>query len=258
VSADGFAVRKTIEALVMPLALVVWAFLGGWMLRRSPREGRQRLGSRLLVAATVGLVALSYGVPFDFIGAWLERRYPPITETASLAGARVVHVLGGDVTDRDPLPVSALLGPASTFRAAEGIRLHRAIAGSRLLFTGYAEHGRVTSADAGVAFAQAMGVPANELDADAAPRTTAEEVGVAQRVAAGGPIVLVTTALHMPRAMMLFRRAGLSPVAAPTGYRATLRRDSLREWIAPSGDRISYAAAVMHELLSILVLKLTG
>jgi uncharacterized SAM-binding protein YcdF (DUF218 family) len=51
-------------------------------------------------------------------------------------------------------------------------------------------------------------------------RDTEDEARETQRLAAGAPVALVTSAWHLPRAMALFRSAGLAPLPCPTDYRA--------------------------------------
>ena len=70
-------------------------------------------------------------------------------------------------------------------------------------------------------------------------------------IVGGERFLLVTSALHMPRAMLLFRRAGMNPIAAPTGHRSAVERRTWAEWIEPSARRIVLAGDTWHELLGL-------
>ena len=45
-----------------------------------------------------------------------------------------------------------------------------------------------------------------------------KEAQAAGKISAGKTLALVTSASHMPRAMLLFQQQGVTPVAAPTYY----------------------------------------
>ena len=72
--------------------------------------------------------------------------------------------------------------------------------------------------------------------------------------------ILVTSALHMNRAMLLFKHQQLNPIPAPTqflfkgdynGPLANLR-------LLPSGDNFHAADMITYELLSLLYAKFKG
>ena len=66
------------------------------------------------------------------------------------------------------------------------------------------------------------------------------------------PFLLVTSASHMPRAMMLNRKAGLNPIPAPTARRAagtTLKSDPAF-WL-PSAGALEMSERAIHEYLGI-------
>jgi uncharacterized SAM-binding protein YcdF (DUF218 family) len=68
------------------------------------------------------------------------------------------------------------------------------------------------------AIAVALGVPqASIVLEDQSPDTETQAVNVG-RIVKDEPFVIVTSAYHMPRAMGLFTKAGLRPIAAPAHY----------------------------------------
>jgi uncharacterized SAM-binding protein YcdF (DUF218 family) len=93
----------------------------------------------------------------------------------------------------------------------------------------------------------AGGVPPERIIAEVTARTTREQaVAVAELVRARnlGPVVLVASAIHMPRALGAFRAAGLSVVPSPSATRQIAGLP--RYWPAYDGLRLSREAIYEH------------
>jgi uncharacterized SAM-binding protein YcdF (DUF218 family) len=215
------------------------------------------VGQRLVLGGGIWLILLSLGIPFDLAGRMLERRYPSQAALIPLQLARNapwVVVLGGGTRPEPWLPVPARLSEAALYRVIEGIRLHRLLPGTRLVFTGYGRPGQEPTAEVGARLALAMGVDPEFIVVDTTPRTTGEEARVVKAIAGESPVVLVTSAVHMHRAVRLFRREGVSVVPAPTGHSVSTYR-SPTGWLRPSARRLAYADAVAHELVGLMALR---
>jgi len=197
-----------------------------------------------VTAALLGILVLSYGVPFDVALGRLESRYPPVLDVASLQDVRWVVVLGGGQRWRPGIPVSSAPEPSSLYRITEGVRLHRGLPQSRLMFSGGPPDQTMSTARAGAQLAEALGVDRANIVIEERPMSTAEEARLARVTLGNAPFLLVTSAIHMPRAMMLFEREGLHPIPAPTEH-----HNNGRPGLLPSPVRLADANAVAHELL---------
>jgi uncharacterized SAM-binding protein YcdF (DUF218 family) len=234
--------------------LFVWLLLlVGCVLIWSPQTARS---GRL--AATSGFVLLSllgYGVPLEYARSVLETRYAPV-DTAATRDVQWVVVLGGGYGAR-AMPVTSRVGPTSIYRVVEGIRLQRQVPSRTLIFTGTSRTNARQNAIAAGEFAKALGVPADRIRVDTHPRTTSEEVDAVLARVGNAPFLLVTSALHMPRAMLLFERRGLHPIAAPTQRSGSYASGA---WLSvfPSGANVASAERVMHELMGIAAIKYFG
>jgi uncharacterized SAM-binding protein YcdF (DUF218 family) len=154
------------------------------------------------------------------------------------------------------LPLSSRPNDASVFRFVEGLRLYHAIPGSRLIFSEYGGGQPSSTASVSARLARVLGIDPERIDVEESARTTAEEAVRVRARVGDEPIVLVTTATHMPRAVRIFEAAGLTVVPSPTGHRGQTRRYTVRDWILPSPTRVEYADEVMHELLGLLAVRL--
>ena len=245
-----FFLRKLIVALLAPSLWGYAALAAGVVLLLFART--RRAGRVVLAVGALWLVLLSLGIPFDAAGAWLEGRHQPLLE---LGGSEVqdvewVVVLGGGQRADPRLPVSAHLPEQALYRVVEGVRLHHALPGSRLLFVGFGGIGREPAAEVGARLAMALGVDPSAIVVDNTPRTTGEEAQAVRALAGDDRVILVTTAVHMPRSVRLFARAGVSVIPAPTGHVTSARR-SVRDLIVPRPHRLGYADAVAHELFGL-------
>lgn len=241
-----------LDALPLALVLLLPAVL---LLAWGGRRGR-RWALGLTVLATGLLFVLSSGPVTRALLAPLEGRVPPLLDPSGIAaddgGPVWVMVLGsGHHSDAD-LPLSSQVSGTALTRLAEGIRLYRAVPGARLLLTGYGGPDPVPSAVMMARMAEALGVPADDIETAPEPTITWEEALAARSIVGDAPLILVTSASHMPRALALFRAAGLDPVPAPTGHRAFAVQ------FLPSGGNLGLSRAALVEHVAGLAARLRG
>ena len=106
-------------------------------------------------------------------------------------------------------------------RLNEGIRLWRANPGSKLsLYRAAAKSNNVSTAEAGARVAQSLGVPPGDIITLDKPKDTEEEAAAVKQAIGSAPFLLVTSASHLPRAMIFFQQAGLHPLPAPANQLA--------------------------------------
>jgi uncharacterized SAM-binding protein YcdF (DUF218 family) len=88
--------------------------------------------------------------------------------------------------------------------------------------------------------------------------TTTYENGVEiKKILGDKPFVLVTSASHLPRALAVFQKLGLSPIPAPADFRAIRHgphsllstRELLKKLISafPSSSNLAHSEQAMHE-----------
>jgi uncharacterized SAM-binding protein YcdF (DUF218 family) len=127
------------------------------------------------------------------------------------------------------------LSEASLRRLVEGLRLQQMLPGSRLVFSGRSSDPRriESTAEAMQKAATSLGAPPGAIMIlPAATNTRQEAQAYAAAKASSRQVILVTDAIHMPRAMVIFRRAGMSPLAAPAGRAIRrLRHEKPIRWV---------------------------
>lgn len=145
----------------------------------------------------------------------LEQRYP--VYTPARANSLPVLVLGaGHVNDPSLPPLQRLSIPLLD-RVAEGIRIHKANKG-KIVFSGFSRFNHSPHAVVMAESAISLGVnPADTLML-LKPSNTWEEAAAWKKRFGTKKFVLVTSAVHMPRAMHIFKDMGMQPIAAPANF----------------------------------------
>lgn len=245
-----FILKKFLGGLLMPvpmaLLLLFWAVL--FLLRRKTRW----FGVLLTTVVTVFLFVASYPPLTAKIIAPLEQQYPSYQSAAEPAD--YIAVLGAAHVSAADQPITSQLSPTGIVRISEGIRIYRLNPGSKLIFTGANFKEPDSYADKSKELALALGVPETDILAFTGPQDTAEEAQLIAENFPASKLVLVTSAAHMPRAMFLFQRVGLTPVPAPTHHQNKPVRDKL---IFPTAQNLTKVQYWMHEQLGLLWAKLT-
>lgn len=252
-----FALKKILGTLVMPLPLSVLVLTVGVALlfTRRHRTGRALavIGLLLLVLPTMKPVA-------DGLLGPLERRYPAFEEAAAPGEVAFVAVLGGGSVWDETLPPGSRLSLAAQSRLLEGIRVQRARPGSQLVLSGWGDRQARTTAETMAEVAAALGVDRRTMVLLNEPRDTGEEARAIAALVGEESLVLVTSASHMPRAMLLFRQLGMEPIPAPAAH-AVRVSEARRRWYrlpAPSPQNLQKSSAAIHEYLGIVWARITG
>jgi uncharacterized SAM-binding protein YcdF (DUF218 family) len=256
-----FVVSKAMEIALTPSSfLVACVLLGGGLTRtRWARAGR-----RLTLAGAVLLAAFGLSPAANWLAFPLEQRFP----AWEAAGAPPVGavVLGGAV---DPSfhvrGVSSLLNGAAE-RVTSVVALARRYPEMRFILAGgnarLLPNDEPTEAAMMAAVLVALGVPPERLIVEERSRTTAENATFAKATATAAALprgrwLLLTSALHMPRAMASFRHAGFAIEPYPVDFRTRGPGDLLRPFRS-AAEGLKLTDSAVHEWLGLIGYRLTG
>lgn len=128
---------------------------------------------------------------------------------------------------------------------------------------GYATQNGFTEAGFLKARLVELGVPAADIYTDGASRNTLENATNAKAIAdtlhTTGPLLLITSALHMPRAERVFRKAGLNVVGYPCDFIGTdANGNFLEDYVVPSSLTLQRWESLMKEWLGTVAYRVTG
>lgn len=227
--------------LLPPLinALIIIAGLAFWKKRR-------RLGIGLVSLSLVMLLILATPWASYLLRTGLEPYDPPTAMALDRAEAIVV-LGGGRDYDSPEFGWGDAPNDETWRRLAYGAWLSRET-DLPMLVSGGRVHGEPTAEGTLMANAlqQAFGLEASWIEGRS--RTTAENATFSAAILKREDIrtvLLVSQAWHLPRAMPEFVRAGLVPIAAPTGF-ASQPPPGLVAWI-PRAYHLRHSSQAMHE-----------
>lgn len=242
-----------------PLSICLEILLIGLFLLWKTKK--QKAG-KIAISLGVGLLmVVSYPTIQESLLRSLENRYPPILNFQDLQDVRWVVVLGGGHNSDPKLPSTGQISGSSLARLIEGIRIQKNITDGKLILSGGAVFDPVPEAQTMANVAIALGVDEKDIILESDARDTEEQAQKIKKIVKnsdGTGLILVTSAAHMPRSMMVFERWGLQPIPAPVDYRAKKQQGINPKSFFPISSRIRMMESALHEYLGILWLKLKG
>lgn len=206
------------------------------------------------------LLAWSLPITSLWLGGKLENHYPlPSPNEAPTADAIVV--LGGNTANARSNWFEPLDKTTVTTRVDAAAELYLAGRAPKVLLSGGALEGDVSEAR-GMAFAiRQLGVPESALILENASRSTYENAFLsAQEIQRHNirSVLLVTSAVHMPRAMAVFRKQGINATAAAVPRQIVLPDDgSLSPW-EPNERALDASRSIIKEYAAILLYWVRG
>ena len=191
----------------------------------------------------------------------LENRFPRWEEAGPPPTG--IIVLGGAVSAYR----LATRGEVGLTDAAERIlvvpELARKFPNAKIIYSGgdpglFTQRG--SEADVVPALFESLGVPPGRITLENRSRNTAENAAYSKALAAPKPgerWLLVTSAMHMPRAIGAFREAGFPVEAYPVDYRTNGWQD-LRSVFGSLSAGLRQMDTALHEWIGLIAYRLTG
>jgi uncharacterized SAM-binding protein YcdF (DUF218 family) len=194
------------------------------------------------------LVASTHKIPAHLV-ATIEGKTPVFQpKTADARKTYYLHVLGAGYSLDPRLPATSQLHTTTLARLVEAVRISRYLPHSKIVGSGYSRGGLESQAAVVIRAATALGVPAKRCETLSSPSTTAEEVHAF--VAAFGTdknVIVVSDALHLPRALMLYKKAGINATGAPTNFKVKQGPNDSHGFCVPSLASIDLLDAYLRE-----------
>ncbi|MGQ7844960.1 YdcF family protein [Granulosicoccus sp. 3-233] len=224
-------------------------------------RGSNRRGLRLLLVWISAFLFCSAPVIVNPLIATLENPYLEVPACA--AGSHLV-VLGGGVDSR-VVDASEFgrMGNATLTRATATAGMALAELDTRIIVAGGAV-GKVAEAEVIASYLQRLGVNGDRLIKEADSATTRENAlnvaGLLQAESIEGPVRLITSAMHMPRALLSFRQvlADSDIEVCPVSVDVQALKDVPWYALMPQTTAITRFEMLLHEAVALLVYRIKG
>jgi len=246
-----FILSKIAIAIISPLGS---ALLGGLLALIAGFLGLRRLAMGFGILSLAWLWLWSLPATSYAIRDYLESQNPPMSVQAT-PSAEAIVVLGGGTWPMMPGQPYPNLGAASD-REWHGARLYQAGKAPLVILTGGNDKrfSTTSSAESMRRFMAALGVPAPAMVLEEESRNTTQNAKFTAEILAErgiDRILLVTSALHMPRSAALFEAQGIQVIPAATDHEVR-SEPSWRLW-TPSTDALDGSSRAIKEIVGKLV-----
>ncbi len=251
---------KILPPLVYPLGLACILLILALVFYR-----HQRLGRTVILLAFILLWLGGNRLVAFQLARFLEWQYLPLEEVPEVD---VMVVLGGGTLAANPPRVMAEVNGAGD-RLIYAARLYREGKAQKVLLTGGGiEWYSASSTNPAAEMAELlemMGVPPEALILEDQSQNTLQNAQNSSKILEEldvRRILLVTSAMHMPRSVRIFERQSLEVIPAPTDYSVTqlgwqrLTSPSLVTWILnliPNADNLSLTSRALKEIIGAAV-----
>jgi uncharacterized SAM-binding protein YcdF (DUF218 family) len=246
-----FVLKKILSRMLFPVGLVIT--LGGLGALLWLAKPKSRLGPCLVIVAGLLLWALSTPWLATSLLSPLERMVGDYAQPGQIkqSGARFIVVLSGGQRSPEFTPADRC-GASTTLRVLEGVRLWKQTPQSILLLTGGTFFEEEPTAQAMAALAAQLGVPRDAMRLETGSRDTGDQARVLAPILGKTPFVLVTSASHMPRALLIFHAWGLDPLPAPCDFLTSKNSQTNLLDLLPQAGGLALSERAIYEYLGLL------
>ena len=248
------AIKGQFNSLNFILFVFMVAFLTRYL------NKRKLSGGLFIFAALFFVLTSTTFLPRHLISK-MEYIYQPFdrAEFGEQTDTIYIQSLGGGYTADPRLSAISQLSGSSLGRLTEAIRIARVFDNIVLVLSGNITSGKVSLASIEKAAAIELGFDVTRIETLETPSNTQEEAyAFANRFGNDANMILVTDAVHMPRAMKFFKDQGIKPFPAPANYVIKKDENPINlDWI-PSIDNLQRMDKVWREYLGTIKGKLVS
>lgn len=237
--------RHSVELVINPffLCLILLGISSIWFIRRSH-------GTVLRVFVPLVFIVLMI-ISTGWLPRWLtwqlESKYPVVALTDPKV--KWIVVLSGGQSHVPGMPANDLLFGSSMKRLVEGVRLLQTMPAAQLVLSGGNSMGGRAEATVMEQVGRWFAIPKQKIILEIESTNTADQARALRSIVHEEPFYLVTSAIHMPRAMTLCLGQGLHPIAAPTDYTFYWQSDDTEKLFIPNTYNLNYFSIALHEML---------
>ncbi len=251
---------KLLPLFVYPAGLTCLLLLAALLFWKKRKLAR----NLIIVALLLILLTGNRWVSMSIVRS-LESRYAPLAEGTK---ADVIVVLGGG-TDPQQYPRQMVEVNGAGDRIIYAAKLYRAGVADKIIVSGgtidWQGEAETTPATEMADLLEFMGVPKDAMSLQGDSANTAQDAEFSSSIIAENQwqeIVLVTSALHMPRSVQLFDKLGIKVIPAPTDFIITdqawddlfsLRWENVLINILPTASSLKSTTSASKEYIGMLV-----
>jgi uncharacterized SAM-binding protein YcdF (DUF218 family) len=252
-----FVLSKTLGFFTVPSNILISIGLIGLVMLCTRYR---RLASWLIVTSLVLIALVGFSPLGRILTLPLEQRFPPWD--ASRGAPDGIVVLGGAISPgiSRARGVVALNGAAERITVA--VELARRYPNARIIFSGGTASlfGGALEAPFAVREFEALGIARDRITAEEQSRNTIENAVFSRLLAQPKPgehWLLVTSAIHMPRAIAAFRAADFPVEACPVNWHTRGPIDATVPFDSFIGG-LNMTDAAVHEWIGLVAYRLAG
>jgi uncharacterized SAM-binding protein YcdF (DUF218 family) len=160
-----------------------------------------------------------------------------------------VLVLGSGHSTNENLSITSQLREVAIVRINEGIRVYKKQENAKIIFSGYKGFDVNYHSFMASELALTLGVNKDKIIKLDKPVDTRQEAIETKKIIGSKPFILVTSASHMKRSILLFKKLGLHPIAAPTYH---LGHESKSYNSLFSSENLYKVKVAFHEYLGLV------
>ena len=238
-----FFLKKIISAFVLPIPIGLFLLLISFIYLMFNSYKKAKI---FLFLGLSCFLFFSFQPISNALLAPLENTHKALLETPKV---NYILVLGSGHKSDKNLSITSQVKMVGINRLVEGIRHYKNLENAKLIVSGYSVTDENSHAFMQEKLAISLGVKQEDIIRLDTPKDTKEEAIEAKKIVGDNELILVTSASHMKRSFLLFKKEGLNVIASPTNHLA-YEDDSYSAYF--SAKNLRNCEMAIHEYLGLL------